>query len=147
MFDQDTLNDLRAQLGRSPRRNGAGEVPATLITAVLDTLAAASTAETITGLIEIPTNKQYVLDISAPYAYTIDSLELDVSLNDCHVTIAIDGTPVTGLNAVYVEEGYGPVQFIATGANSVAAGAQVSLTVSANDAAEDLNFRVNITRG
>lgn len=100
--------------------------------------------EQISGHIETATNKSYVLDQSAAYAYTINSLIIDAVSGTCTVKLTIDGVDVTGISAVSVSstEATGT----ASGANSVPVGGTVALVISANAAALDVAFTVKITR-
>ena len=100
--------------------------------------------EQISGHIETADDKTYVLDLKAPYAYTIDSLAAKTASGTCTAKLTIDGTDVTGISALAVSstEDFDD----ATAANAVSVGNTVALVISSNSAALDLQFTVKITR-
>lgn len=102
--------------------------------------------ESFSGMLEIPEEKTYVLDQSAAYAYTINTLIGDTVLGTLDVQIEINGTPVTGLDPVAM--GTSPVTGTATAANAVAIGAKVTMIVTDLDTgtAEDFAFTMKVTR-
>ena len=111
-----------------------------------DVLAFAGTGlvEQISGHIETADDKTYVLDLKAPYAYTIDSLAAKTASGTCTAKLTIDGTDVTGISALAVSstEDFDD----ASAANAVSVGNTVALVISSNSAALDLQFTVKITR-
>ena len=111
-----------------------------------DVLAFAGTGliEQISGHIETAEDKTYVLDLKAPYAYTINSLAAKTASGTCTAKLTIEGTDVTGISALAVSstEDFDD----ATAANSVSIGDTVALVISSNAAALDLQFTVKITR-
>ena len=111
-----------------------------------DVLAFAGTGliEQISGHIETADDKTYVLDLKAPYAYTINSLAAKTASGTCTAKLTIDGVDVTGITALAVSD---TEDFDdATAANAVSAGNTVALVISSNSAALDLQFTVKVTR-
>ena len=111
-----------------------------------DVLAFAGTGliEQISGHIETADDKTYVLDLKAPYAYTINSLAAKTASGTCTAKLTIDGTDVTGITALAVSstEDFDD----ATAANAVSVGDTVALVISSNSTALDLQFTVKVTR-
>jgi hypothetical protein len=100
--------------------------------------------EQFSGHIETVANKTYVLDLKAPYAYTINSLAAKTVSGTCTAKLTIDGVNVTGITALAVTstEDFDD----ATAANVVGVGNTVALVVSSNSTALDLQFTVKYTR-
>lgn len=89
------------------------------------------------GLIETVANKTYPLFTPANN-YKIQSLRLDTLSGTCTVAIQIDGVNVTGLSAIAVTS---TTQLVsATAANTVTAGQRVTMVVTGNSTALDLEF-------
>ena len=111
-----------------------------------DVLAFAGTGlvEQISGHIETVADKTYVLDLKAPYGYTINSLAAKTVSGTCTAKLTVDGVDVTGITALAVSstEDFDD----ATAANSVAVGNTLALVISSNSAALDLDFSVKYTR-
>jgi hypothetical protein len=100
--------------------------------------------ETISGHIETVANKTYVLDLKAPYAYTVNQLAAKTASGTCTAKLTIDGVDVTGITALAVSSSEDFDD--ASGANSVAAGATLALVLSSNSSGLDLSFTVKVTR-
>lgn len=114
-------------------------------------LAAASFSGAVTGLveeltgdIEAPTAKTYILDQSAAYAYTINTLIIQTSAGTATVAVKIGGTSVTGISAVSVSST--PATGTASGANSVSIGNQITMVVTSPSSAADMSFTLKYTR-
>ena len=100
--------------------------------------------EQFTGDIIAPANYTYVIDQSASYAYTINTLIAQTSAGTITCAVDIGGTPVTGISALAVSST--PATGTATAANSVAVGNQVTLVCSSNSSGADLTFTMKVTR-
>lgn len=105
---------------------------------------AAANVEDINGHIVTPVNKTFTLVLDAKYARTIDALTVKTASGTCTVNLKIDGVDVTSLSAVAVTSSESTTA--ASGANSVAAGATVTLTISSVASAADLVFSIKTTR-
>lgn len=92
------------------------------------------------------TAKDYVLDLKALVAYTIDSAVMQVDTGTLTVAIKIGTTAVTSLSAVAVDTDID--ETAATGANSVSAGNKVILAVSTTYTGSPTLIRgkLNLTR-
>ncbi len=107
------------------------------------TIAQVLGAQQINYLIEVAAVKTYPLDQAAARAYTINTLSIATLSGTCTAKVQIGGVDVTGLTAISVSS----VQTVATAtaANSVAAGAKVTLVVSANTVGLDLSLTLKMT--
>ena len=56
----------------------------------------------ISGHIETAANKTYVLDLKAPYGYTVNALAAKTVSGTCTAKLTIDGVDVTGISALSV---------------------------------------------
>lgn len=123
----------------------SGNVVITLptTTSTIPTLAFLET-ETIAGMIETPAVKTYTLDLKASYAYQIQTLSTILASGTATAKVQIDGVDVTGLTAISVSSTI--TNSTATAARDVAAGAKVTLVISAVDTPEDLAFTMKVTR-
>ena len=111
-----------------------------------DVLAVAGTGlvDGIQGHIETAANKSYVLDLKAPYGYTVNALAAKTASGTCTAKLTIDGVDVTGISALSVTST--EASATASAANTVAVDTTLALVVSANATALDLTFTVKITR-
>lgn len=100
--------------------------------------------EEFPGMIEAPTAKTYVLDQSAAYAYTINTLIIATVSGTITAAVKINGTNVTGISAVSVSST--PATGTASAANSVAIGDKVTLVLSSASSPVDLSFTLKVTR-
>ena len=92
-----------------------------------------------------PDNDTIYVTVSAPYPFTINSIQnLQTSSGTINVTVNINGTPVTGLNAVGASST--SMDYTATAANSVLEGDEVSIVFSANSSSADLRGTILITQ-
>jgi hypothetical protein len=100
--------------------------------------------ESIKGMIEAPTDKIFILDQSAAYAYDIDTLIAKTVSGTLSVAVQINGTPVTGINTLAVSsvEATGT----ATALNNVAIGDTVTLVVTSSSSPVDFSFTMKTTR-
>lgn len=100
--------------------------------------------DTISGAIRKAADGTYVLDLSAPFAYSITSLTIASASGTATAKVTIDGVDVTGISAVAVSssEAVGT----ASADNAVAAGATVALVISSSAAAERVAFTLKILR-
>lgn len=105
---------------------------------------ATNLVEALPGMIEVPTAKTYILDQSAAYAYTINTLIVATASGTCTAAVKINGTNVTGISAVSVSST--PATGTASAANSVAIGDKVTLVLSSISSAADLSFTLKVTR-
>lgn len=100
--------------------------------------------EELTGHIEIGQDKDYVLTQAASYGFTINTLTIDASNGTGSAALKIDGVAVTNISAVSVSTVEASAN--ASGANTVAVGQTVVLTLSSTDVLRDVSFSVKITR-
>lgn len=98
----------------------------------------------IAGELTAPGNRAYVLDLSAPYGYTITSLVVQTAAGTATCAVQINGTNVTGLSAVAASTTL--ATGTATAANVVASGNKVTLVVSAVAGTSELSFALRFTR-
>ena len=98
----------------------------------------------ISGHIETAANKTYILDLKAPYAYTVNALAAKTASGTCTAKLTIDGVDVTGITALSVSST--EASATASAANAVGVDTTLALVVSANSTALDLSFTVKITR-
>lgn len=103
-----------------------------------------TTVEEIPGFIEYPIDKTYILDESASYAYTINTLIIKTTAGTLTAAVQINGTPVTGISAVSVSST--PTTATATAANTVSIGNRITLVCSSSSAPTDLSFTLKFTR-
>lgn len=140
MTNTVAVETLRYTLRQSMRRDGRGMVPASVILDILDNLSDGG----LSGEISVAADQAYTIELSAPFAYEIEQLDIVASEGSCDVEIAINGTPVTGLGAVAVSAT--PASAQATADNKVAAGQTVTLTVSNNSGALNVAFTLKTAR-
>ena len=96
----------------------------------------------MTFLIETPDDKDYLVLINSPYAFTIDSITSKSIDGTCTLTGKINTTPLGGSpNAVSVSE----EEQAHTTSNSVAVGDDVVLTVSSSSGAENVSVTIACT--
>jgi hypothetical protein len=124
----------------------AAQMPA-LTGAVTSSAGAVTTSQVISrGLNDaVPTDRTYVLDAKAAFAYTINQLRgVKTSAGTLSIAVKINGTDVTGLGAVSVTST--PQDVTATAANVVSAGDRVTLVVSGSSSPADLELTLKATR-
>ncbi len=109
-------------------------------------LASAGTGlvEEFTGHIIAPANYTYVIDQSAAYAYTINTLTAQTSSGTIQCLLAIGGTTVTGISALSISSS--PATATASALNSVSIGNRVTMVCSSNSSGADLSFTTKVTR-
>ena len=90
----------------------------------------------ISGHIETAANKTYILDLKAPYGYTVNALAAKTVSGTCTAKLTIDGVDVTGISALSVTST--EASATASAANVVGVDTTLALVVSANSAALDL---------
>lgn len=94
------------------------------------------------GFIESPQDKTYPL-FQPDQDYIIQSFRVKTLSGTCTVAIQINGVAVTGLSAVAVTP---TAQFInVTALNTIANGSRVTLVVTDNSGAEDLEFTLQLS--
>lgn len=98
----------------------------------------------ISGEITAPANRSYILDLSAPFGYTINSLVIQTAAGTATCAVQINAVNVTGLSGLAASTTIGSAT--ATAANTVATGAKVTLVVSGVAGASELAFALRITR-
>lgn len=91
------------------------------------------------GLIESPKEKIYPL-FQPTEPYDIQSLRINTVSGTCTVDIQIGGVSVTGLSSVVVTST--PQLVTATALNSVGVGDRLTMVISSNSSAEDLEFTI-----
>lgn len=99
----------------------------------------------ISGLIEAPQAKTYVIDQSAAHGYTIDTLIIKSAAGTCTAKLTIEGVDVTGISAVSVSstEATGT----ASAANTVSTGDTVALVITSPSTVSDVSFTMKYSRG
>jgi hypothetical protein len=75
-----------------------------------------------------PTARSYILDPSIPYPYTINTLVVKTAAGTATCAVQINGANVTGLSAVAASTTL--TTATATGANTAAAGSEITLVLS-----------------
>jgi hypothetical protein len=100
--------------------------------------------EALTGMIETPSDKTYVIDQSAAYPYTINTLVAATASGTLTGKIQINGVDVTGISALSISST--PATGTASAANSVSVGNKVTLVVSGSSTPADLSFTMKVTR-
>lgn len=88
-------------------------------------------------LIEVASNKDYPLVLSASERLVVDNLVIKTTSGSCTVALKIDGVAVTGLSAVSVTSTESTTH--ATAACVLSPGETLTLTVSSNSAAVNLH--------
>ncbi len=89
-------------------------------------------------------NMTIVLDQSAAFAYTIDTLIAKLASGDTDAAVKINGTPVTGIRALDVTSS--EATGTASAANSVGIGDTVTLVLSAGTTPVDFGATLKCTR-
>lgn len=110
----------------------------------LGTMATKAAVDFVGGMIETAADKTYVIDLSAAYAYTVNTLIIKSASGTCTAKLTIEGTDITGISAVSVSSS--EATGTATAANSVAVGNTLALVVSSNSDATDVSFTIKTTR-
>lgn len=101
--------------------------------------------ESVSFSLETGVNKTIVLDSSATYARDIVRLKnLKTASGTITAAIQIGGTNVTSLSSLSVTST--PQSPDATGANSVAVGDRITLVLSSNSSAADIEFTMEYIR-
>lgn len=99
--------------------------------------------DAICGVIEAPTNSDYIVGLNMPFAFTAVTMTTISTSGTCTLVTKKNTTAVTGLsNSVSSSE----VTTTATAGNSYAVGDDVRLTVSSNSSCTKLAFCLKITR-
>jgi hypothetical protein len=100
--------------------------------------------ETISGHLEAPTAKPFILEQYAQYAYTINSIVSQCDSGTADFDLEINGTNVTGCASQQMASSEATDN--CTAANTVAVGDTVSLNVTGVSSPDDCRFTVKITR-
>lgn len=100
--------------------------------------------EVFTGHIESPTAKAFVLDLSAAYAYTVNSIISHCDSGTADFDLEINGTNVTGCASQQMANA--EATDTCTAANAVAIGDTLSINVTAVSSPDDCRFTVKYTR-
>ena len=99
--------------------------------------------DSISGIIIAPANQDYVVGLSMPYAFTLNTMTTIALSGTCTLVTKKNTTAVTGLsNAVSTTQ----VVATATAGNAFVVGDDVRLTVSANASCSMAAFNMKITR-
>lgn len=100
--------------------------------------------DAICGVIDFPENKDYIIGLNMPFAFTAVATTTQLTAGTCTVVTKKNTTAVTGLsNSATTSE----VTTTATAGNTYAAGDDVRLTVSSvSSTCEGLAFSIKITR-
>ena len=98
----------------------------------------------ITGELTAPGNRSYILELSAPYPYTITALYVQTAAGTATCAVQINGTNVTGLTGIAASTAMNGGS--ATAANTVSVTNKVTLVVSSVAGASELSFALRYTR-
>ena len=102
-----------------------------------------SFVDSISGVIEFPDNKDYIIGLSMPFAFTANTMTTIATGGTCTLVTKKNTTAITGLsNAVSTSQ----VTSTATAGNVFAVGDDVRLTISSNSACVNLAFCLKFTR-
>lgn len=114
--------------------NGASAVP---------TFQTLTLTDCFCGVIEVPQNKDYIIGLNVPFAFTAVSMTAVSSSGTCTMLTKKNTTSVTGLsnNVSSFED-----TSIATGGNSFALGDDVRLTIFSVNVCQNLAFCLKFTR-
>lgn len=97
----------------------------------------------ISGLIEVPSDKDYKLIVKSPYACTITETTTISTTGTCTATFKINTTALGGTaNSVSTSE----QSQAHSSANSASAGDDIVLTISSNSSCENMSFTIKFTR-
>lgn len=97
----------------------------------------------ISGLIEVPADKDYKLVVKSPYACTITETTTISTVGTCTATFKINTTALGGTaNSVSTSE----QSQAHSSANSASAGDDIVLTISSNSSCENMSFTIKFTR-
>lgn len=96
----------------------------------------------LSGMIETPSVKTYTLIESATRSLTVSSLKMRLSSGSVTAKLQINGVDITGISSVSATTTQ--VTATASGANSIAAGARLTLVITSASSAADLSFSVAI---
>lgn len=138
-----TLVDTANGVGYTPSVSANWASVPTAVSGALDTLGARA-IDQISGLIEVPTAKTYVLNQKAAFAYTIQSFNVVTSSGTITAALKINGTNVTGCNAISVTSANSANT--CTAANAVVAGDTLTLVTTSNSSGADLAYSVKLLR-
>lgn len=139
----DTI-DFRISIGSGTQTITFDEASAYIVQQAVGLATLEGAVESTGGMIEAPSDKTYVLDESAAYAYDIDSLIAITDSGSTSVSIEIDGTVVTGISGIFIDSSGDTGT--ATAANSVAIGQRVTKVFSAGVDPLDYAFTLKTTR-
>jgi hypothetical protein len=99
--------------------------------------------DAICGVIEVPTNKTYIIALNMPFPFTVNSMTTLASGGTCTLVTTKNGTAIGGLsNPVSTSQ----VLRNASSGNVFAIGDGVRLVISANASCTDVSFTLKITR-
>lgn len=98
----------------------------------------------INAFVETPGNKDYVLVYHAPYAMTLDHLDVATSAGSCTVGVKINGVSVTGMTGLAVTAVN--THAVASAANVVNVDDTITITVLAVAAAANLKLTIEAVR-
>jgi hypothetical protein len=90
---------------------------------------------------DLEAGQVYILDLKAWDAYTITDVTTKLASGTATVTLKIDGVAVTGLTAINLTTS--KLDFLATAANLVSVGAEVTIEVVAATNAFNLDLSIN----
>lgn len=100
--------------------------------------------EALTGFIQTAADQSFTLDQKAAYGYTVQTIDIVSSSGTVTAALKINGTNITGCSAVSVSSS--PATGTCTAANSVSAGAKLTVLLSSNAAAVNVAFTIKTTR-
>lgn len=98
----------------------------------------------ISGFVEAGSDKTYVLDEYAKFAYNIDDITIKLASGTVTVAIKINGTNVTGLSAIAATSTQ--ATSTATAARTVNVGDKVTMVWSSSSTPVDLGFTMKMSR-
>lgn len=102
-----------------------------------------SFVDSLSGLIEFPDNQDYIVGLSMPFAFTVNTMTTISASGTCTLVTKKNTTAITGLsNSVSTSQSV----TTATAGNVFAVGDDVRLTVSSNASCERMAFCLKFTR-
>lgn len=114
------------------------------LVSVISTITETFTVRQIDWFVEVPTNKSYTIMAAAKVNGTVNNFTVKTSAGTCTLAIAKNGTNITGLGAIAVTSTVQTVN--ATALNTFVVGDKLTMTVSANAAAANLEFSLKYTQ-
>jgi hypothetical protein len=133
-FPSDRLMPSGGTTGQSLVKNSNTNYDLTWSTPVVN--------DSISGMIEFPDTKTYILDLHVKQAYNIENISIKSASGTITCAVQIDGVAVGGLNAIAVSSSESTTA--SSGTKLAAIGSTVALSFSSNTNSEDVSFTISI---